>query len=145
MKKALLYIACICIITAACNKNNNITSTTPQPQTTSNTNELGKTWKVDMYDSLAFNSITSPGEADFMATSTSSTGGTGVFHTRFNGSTPDSEIVTYVLSNNGQNVVFTNTGGNTTRLSGGGTWTIHYISGDSVRMSCSTNKCLKLR
>lgn len=143
MKKTFFALAMTLLAITGCDKKDKAPA---DPQTQSQTNDMGRDWKVYMYDSTRIDTITTHTcYAWFKATPNSATGGTGLFFTNLNGNSPDSEAVTYTLSNNNQNVVFTKTGGNASRLSGGGTWSIQFMTTDSIRMNSISNRCLKMR
>lgn len=142
MKHALLVISAA-VLLFSCNKTN--TSTEP-PVDEGTTNGLNGQWKLTMYDSTVIDTITSTVTYSFFdGTASTGTKGSASFTLVVNGGTPDTENASYLLSNNNKNISFTKTGGNSSHLSGGGTWTIDSLTANLVQMRCATNKCIRMR
>lgn len=145
MKKTLLVLSLIAFTLTGCDKK----TSTPQPseeENTDTTNYFNGQWKLTMYDSINIDTIGSViTSAAFIGTASSSTVGTGQFSITFNLGVPDTENFNYTLSGSKTRVVFTKTGGNSTRLSGGGTWTIDSMTANLIHMRSSTNRCVRMR
>jgi uncharacterized lipoprotein YbaY len=148
MKKIILATGIMIVAMVSCKKDNATPNVTPTPADTTdttttpppNTNGMAGDWHATIYDNTA---VTAPQVVLYQAAATSATAGIVKFDITFDGSTHNTEDVTYTLSASNTKVDFVKTGGTIQTLSGGGTWTINKMDATSLEMTSSFGLIMK--